>query len=342
MGHAPDFETLVERHRREIQVHCYRMLGSLADAEDLAQETFLRAWKGRDGFEGRASVRTWLYRIATNACLDVLARRPRRVLPDQLGPAGEPAGPIAAADLPWLEPYPDRLLDGAAPDDTGAAVVERETIELAYLAAVQHLPPRQRATLILRDVLGWSAKETASLLETSVASANSALQRARATLRERLPARRAEWTVGDPTAEETALLKRFIAAYESGDPAAVARLLHEDAQAVMPPYTLWFGNRASIIRALSLSMDPASPDCVGRFRMLPVRANRQPAVATYLRRPDEHEHRWFGVTLLTIEGGLITAMAAFESLTAAVWGLPETWPEAPDDHWYPGKMQSRA
>ncbi|WP_410645460.1 RNA polymerase subunit sigma-70 [Amycolatopsis sp. lyj-346] len=345
MGHAPDFETLVERHRREIQVHCYRMLGSLADAEDLTQETFLRAWKGRDGFEGRASVRTWLYRIATNACLDVLARRPRRVLPDQLGPAGEPAGPIAAADLPWLEPYPDRLLDGAAPggtDDTGAAVIERETIELAYLAAVQYLPPRQRATLILRDVLGWPAKETAALLETSVASANSALQRARATLRERLPARRAEWTVGNATAEETALVKRFIAAYEAADPGAVARLLHEDAQAIMPPYTLWFGNRASIVHALSLSLDPASPDCVGRFRMRPVHANRQPAVAAYLRRPEEHDHRWFGVTLLTIEDGLITAMAAFESLTAAAWGLPETWPAGHDDHASTAKIQSGA
>ncbi|GHG31678.1 MULTISPECIES: RNA polymerase subunit sigma-70 [Amycolatopsis] len=334
-----DFETLVEQHRREIQVHCYRMLGSLADAEDLTQETFLRAWKGRDGFEGRASVRTWLYRIATNACLDVLARRPRRVLPDQLGPAGEPVGPIEAADLPWLEPYPDRLLESAGPDD---AVVERETIELAYLAAVQYLPPRQRAALILRDVLGWSAKEAAASLETSVASANSALQRARATLRERLPARRAEWTVGDPTAEETALLKRFIAAYEAGDVSAVARLLHEDAQAIMPPYTLWFGNRASIARALSFSLDPASPDCVGRFRMRPVRANRQPAVATYLRRPGEHDHRWFGVTLLTIEDGLITAMAAFESATAAAWGLPETWPGEHEGHAPGEKMQNRA
>ncbi|MGW5742625.1 RNA polymerase subunit sigma-70 [Amycolatopsis sp. NPDC003861] len=331
-----DFETLVERHRREIQVHCYRMLGSLADAEDLTQETFLRAWKARDGFEGRASVRTWLYRIATNACLDVLARRPRRVLPDQLGPAGEPDGPIAAADLPWLEPYPDRLLDGAGPDD---AVVDRETIELAYLAAVQYLPPRQRAALILRDVLGWSAKETAASLETSVASANSALQRARATLRERLPPRRTEWTVGDPTAEEAALLKRFIAAYEAGDVSAVARLLHEDAQAIMPPYSLWFGNRASIVRALSFSLDPASPDCVGRFRMRPVRANRQPAVATYLKRPEEHDYRWFGVTLFTVEAGSITAMAAFESATAAAWGLPETWR---DDRGPAGMMQSDA
>ncbi|MEV6646598.1 RNA polymerase subunit sigma-70 [Amycolatopsis sp. NPDC051371] len=322
MGHAPDFETVVARHRREIQVHCYRMLGSLSDAEDLAQETFLRAWKARDRFEGRASVRTWLYRIATNACLDVLARRPRRVLPDQLGPAGEPDGPIAAADLPWLEPFPDRLLDEAGPD---AVVVERETIELAYLAAVQYLPPRQRAALVLRDVLGWSAKETADLLETSVASANSALQRARATLRERLPARRAEWTAGDPTDRETALLKQFIAAYEAGDPQAVARLLHAEARAVMPPYELWFGNAAAIVRALSLSLDPASPHCVGRFRMRPTRANRQPAVATWLRRPGEDDYRWFGVSLLTIEHGLITDLAAFESVPAAAWGLPETW-----------------
>ncbi|MFG1641713.1 RNA polymerase subunit sigma-70 [Amycolatopsis sp. NPDC049252] len=318
-----DFESVVERHRREIQVHCYRMLGSLSDAEDLTQETFLRAWKSRDGFEGRASVRTWLYRIATNACLDTLARRPRRVLPDQLGPSGEPGGPLAAADLPWLEPYPDRLLDAGSPD---AVVVERETIELAFLAAVQYLPPRQRAVLMLRDVLGWPAKETASVLETTVASANSALQRARTTLRERLPARRAEWSAGDPTAGEAALLKRFIAAYEQGDPHAVARLLHEDAQAIMPPYPLWFGSRGAITAALSLSLDPAAPTCVGRFRMRPIRANRQPAVATYLRRPGEDAYRWFGVTLLTVERGLVAAMAAFEALPAGPWGLPETWP----------------
>ncbi|SFW76051.1 RNA polymerase subunit sigma-70 [Amycolatopsis australiensis] len=323
MGHIPDFEALVERHRREIQVHCYRMLGSLTEAEDLTQETFLRAWKARDRFEGRAGVRTWLYRIATNACLDVLARRPRRVLPDQLGPSGQPAGPLEAADLPWLEPYPDRLLDVPGPD---AAVVERETIELAYLAALQYLPPRQRAALVLRDVLGWSAKDTAGLLETSVASANSALQRARATLRERLPAHRTEWTVGDPTAEEAALLKRFVAAYEAGDHRAVARLLHEDAQAVMPPYTLWFGSRDAIVAALALSLDPGSPHCVGRFRMRATRANRQPAVATYLRRPGEDAYRWFGVSLLTVEDGLVTAMAAFESASAAAWDLPETWP----------------
>ena len=178
------FAALFERHRRELQVHCYRMLGSFEDAEDLVQETFLRAWRGRASFsfQGTASFRAWLYRIATNACLDALRKRPRRVLPQQLVPAGDPAAPPPPpADLPWLQPYPDRLLEpiASAEDEPGAVVVVRETIELAFMAAIQHLSPRQRAVLILRDVLGWSAKETASLLEASVASVNSALQRAR-------------------------------------------------------------------------------------------------------------------------------------------------------------------
>ena len=316
-----EFEALVERHRREIQVHCYRMLGSFSDAEDLTQETFLRAWKGRGGFEGRSSLRTWLYRIATNVCLDALARHPRRVLPDQLGPPGDPVGTVAPVDLPWLEPYPDALLDAAAPDDTGAAVVERETIELAFLAAIQYLPPRQRAALILRDVLGWSARETAELLETSVPSANSAVQRARATLRERLPARRAEWAPsGSP--EELALLRRFIEAYEAADPRAVAELLREDARAVMPPLPLWFASRDAIVGALTASMVPGSPHFRGRFRMLPVWANRQPAVASYLQAPGTSEFRWFGVTLLVLQDGLVASMAAFETVPCDAFGLP--------------------
>src|SRR5918995_126434 len=174
------FSALVERHRRELQVHCYRMLGSLDEAEDLTQETFLRAWRKRASFEGRSTIRAWLYRIATNACLDALQRRPRRAT----------GGGVA-----WLQPYPDELLEGvAAPgDEPDAAAVEKETIELAFMVAVQHLPPRPRAVLILRDVLGWSAKETAALLETSVPAANSALQRARAALKEHLPEHRSEW-----------------------------------------------------------------------------------------------------------------------------------------------------
>src|SRR5919107_4151785 len=192
------FTALVERHRAELQVHCYRMLGSFEDSEDLVQETFLRAWRGRASFSPRASssFRAWLYRIATNACLDVLRRRPRRILPPQVAPAADPTVPPSPpADLAWLQPYPDRLLEPIAPahDEPGAVVVARETIELAFIAAIQHLPPRQRAVLILRDVLGWSAKETASLLDVTVVSANSALQRGRATLRQLLPERRTEW-----------------------------------------------------------------------------------------------------------------------------------------------------
>ncbi|MGW4485437.1 RNA polymerase subunit sigma-70 [Amycolatopsis sp. NPDC004368] len=320
-----DFGTLLERHRREIRVHCYRMSGSFEEAEDLTQEAFLRAWKGRAGFEGRASVRTWLYRIATNVCLDALARRPRRALPDELGAAADPGGVPAALDVPWLGPIPDDLLQPTAPDDPGATVVERETIELAFLAAIQHLPPRQRAALVLRDVLGWPARDTAAALETSVASANSAVQRARETLRKRLPARRADWAAsGTTTAEESALLRRLVAAYEAGDPNAVAELLAEDARAVMPPYALWFDSRERIAAALRTSMDPESPYFTGRFRMVAVRANRQPAVATWVCRRGESVFRRFGVTVLTVENGLVTAMAAFETPSFEPYGLPET------------------
>ena len=182
-GNESAFAALFERHRRELHVHCYRMLGSLEDAEDLVQETFLRAWRKRASFQGRSSFRAWLYRIATNVCLDALARDRRR------------APPSSPVDVPRLQPDPDHLLDGIAPAEAepDAAIISKETIELAFLVAIHHLPPRQRAALILRDVLGWSARETASLLEGSVVSVNSALQRARATLREHLPPRRLDW-----------------------------------------------------------------------------------------------------------------------------------------------------
>jgi RNA polymerase sigma-70 factor, ECF subfamily len=208
------FAALTERHRRELQVHCYRMLGSFEDSEDLVQETFLRAWRKRRSFNqrGATSFRAWLYRIATNACLDVLRARPRRVLPSEVEAAADPTvAPSPPSDLPWLQPYPDRLLEPTAPaqDQPGEVVVARETIELAFLAAIQHLAPRQRAVLIFREVLGWSAKDTASMLEASVASVNSALQRARATLRDRLPERRTEWAPSSgPSEEERELLRR--------------------------------------------------------------------------------------------------------------------------------------
>ena len=256
------FAARCERHRGELQVHCYRMLGSFEDAEDLVQETFLRAWRGRASFgaDGRFSLRAWLYRIATNACLDVLRSRPRRSCRRRWRrPGTRPRRLRRPADLPWLQPYPDRLLESIAPpeDEPGAVVVARETIELAFLAAIQHLPPRQRAVLILRDVLGWSAKDTASLLEASVASVNSALQRARATLRDRLPERRTEWApASGPSDEERELLRRYVEAHERADVDALAELLREDARLTMPPHPTWYEGREAILIASRQGFDP--------------------------------------------------------------------------------------
>ncbi|MBM7787880.1 sigma-70 family RNA polymerase sigma factor [Tenggerimyces flavus] len=306
------FTALVERHRGELQVHCYRMLGSLEDAEDLVQETFLRAWRSRESFGGSYSFRAWLYRIATNACLDVLRSRSRRVLPPDVGPAADPAAALAPpADLPWLQPYPDALLDQvAAPEDEPAAVVvSRETIELTFIAAIQHLPPRQRAVLILRDVLGWTAKDTAELLEGTVTSANSALQRARATLRQRLGERRTDWrTESSPSAEERELLRRYIEAHERSDLDALAALLREDAWLAMPPHPTWFAGRAAILVAASASFDSS----FGTLRSIPAWANRQPGVAHYLRAPGSTEWVGLAIDVLRIEDGLVAEITSFD------------------------------
>ena len=232
-----DFAALLERHRRELHVHCYRMLGSFEDAEDTTQETFLRAWRKRESFEGRSSLRSWLYSIATNASLDQLKRRPRK-----------PAG----GEVLWLQPYPDELLDTVASDEDepDAVVVDKETIELAFLVAIQYLPPRQRAALIVRDVLGWSARETADLLDTTVASANSALQRARATMKEHLPERRLEWRPGDdPSEREKALVARYVQATEVVDTDAFRDMLREDAVFSMPPEPGRWEGRDNIINS---------------------------------------------------------------------------------------------
>jgi RNA polymerase sigma-70 factor (ECF subfamily) len=326
-GDEPAFARLVERYRPELQVHCYRMVGSFEDSEDLVQETFLRAWRGRASFSPRAnaSFRAWLYRIATNACLDVLRSRPRRILPPQVAPAADPAVPPSPpADLPWLQPYPDRLLEPIAPpqDEPGAVVVARETIELAFLAAIQHLPPRQRAALILRDVLGWSAKETASLLETSVASANSALQRARATLRDRLPARRTEWApTSGPSEEERELLQRYVAAHERADADALAELLREDVFLAMPPHPTWYAGRKAIMVAMRQGFDPD----FGRLRTLVAAANMQPAAAHYLRAPGESAYRPLALDVLRLEAGRVAEIDSFvfPDLFPA-FGLPPT------------------
>ena len=320
-GDEAAFVSLVERYRRELHVHCYRMTGSFEDAEDLVQETFLRAWRRRASFEGRSTFRAWLYRIATNACLDALAHERRRARPDP-GAALPPP-----ADLPWLQPYPDLLLDGAAPSEgePDAAAVSKETIELAFLAAIQHLPPRQRAVLILRDVLGWSAKETASLLESSAASVNSALQRARATLKKRLPRRRLEWAAGaDPSEEERALLQRYVDAHERADIAGLAALLRDDALLTMPPQPLWYRGRDVIATFLAEAIEPASPDYIGHFRLVPTRANRQPAAANYLRRPGDSVYRALALDVLRVEEGKVVEIVAFPADLFPAFGLPPT------------------
>jgi RNA polymerase sigma-70 factor (ECF subfamily) len=317
LGDESAFGALVERHRRELRVHCYRMLGSFEDAEDLVQETFLRAWRGRTSFtfQGPSSFRAWLYRIATNTCLDALEGRQRRVLPSQLGPAADPrAGLQPPADVPWLQPYPDQLLESAAPSDAAPdeAVVSKETIELTFIAAIQILPPRQRAVLIVRDVLGWSAKTTASLLETSVASVNSALQRARATLKTHLPASRLEWAASsDPSADELRVLRRYLDAYESGDVAELAAVLREDARLLMPPYREWYDGRAAIVTFAQAFADSSSPGFRGELRGIPTRANMQPAVAWYLRRPPESTLRALSVDVLRVENGKVAEITGF-------------------------------
>jgi RNA polymerase sigma-70 factor (ECF subfamily) len=303
------------------------MLGSFEDSEDLVQETLLRAWRKRASFGsgGRSSFRAWLYRIATNACLDVLRRRPRRVLPPQVAAAGDPAAPLSPpADLPWLQPYPDRLLEPTTPaeDEPGAVVVARETIELAFIAAIQHLPPRQRAVLLLRDLLEWSAKDTASMLEASVASVNSALQRARATLRDRLGERRTEWArSSEPSQEERELLRRYVDAHERADADAMSELLRQDVFLTMPPHPTWYAGREAIMVAMRQGFDPD----FGRLRTLVAGANMQPAAAHYLRQPGESEYRALALDVLRLEGGRVAEIDSFlfPELFPA-FGLPPT------------------
>jgi RNA polymerase sigma-70 factor (ECF subfamily) len=316
-GDEAAFTALAERYRRELRVHCYRLLGSIDDAEDMVQESLLRAWRGRNGFEGRSLFRTWLYRIATNVCLKALERRPRRVMPPDLRPATSepPDEASASSEIPWLQPYPDHLLgplEPAAPPEAepDAVVVSRETIELAYLAAIQHLPPRQRAILILRDALDWSAQETAALLDTSVAAVNSALQRARATMRERLPPRRLDWApASNPSEEERAVLQRYMDAHDRADSTALAALLREDARLTMPPILSWYEGRDTVVKMAALAFDPA----FGHLRAVPTGANRQPAAAWYLRRPGDTAHRALALDVLRIEAGMIAEITTFVS-----------------------------
>jgi RNA polymerase sigma-70 factor (ECF subfamily) len=311
-GDRDAFAAVTARYRHELQVHCYRMVGSLEDAEDMVQETLLRAWRRRETFRGRSTVRAWLYGIATNACLDALDRRGRRLLPPAVASAADPAAPPPpASEIGWLEPYPDQLLDELADEEAGPdeTIVGRETVELAFLVAIQHLPPRQRAILILRDVLGWSAREAAEALGTSVIATNSALQRARATLKDKLPPRRVEWARAETQdAEERSLLARYVDAWNRSDVDGLVALLTEDARLAMPPTPAWYDGREAI--GIFLAGYPLAPTTPPHIHV-PTRANRQPAFAVFLSGDPGTKPRPLGLEVLRIEHGLIAEIDIF-------------------------------
>ncbi|MEA2518931.1 MAG: polymerase sigma-70 factor, subfamily [Chloroflexota bacterium] len=300
-----ELDARLETHRTELTAYCYRMLGSAFEAEDAVQETFIRAWRAYDQFEGRAALRSWLYKIATNVCLDMKGASQRRALPVDMSPARTADSTLGAplAENAWIEPVPD---DRAIPSggDPAEVAVARESIRLAFVAALQHLPPRQRAVLILREVLRWKADEVAELLDTTVASVNSALQRARATLADK------DLVAGDPTpreldAEHEALLRRYVAAFEQYDMDALTSLLNEDARWSMPPYELWLQTHADI-RAWCLG---PGIGCEGS-RLIPIKASGAPGFAQYKPAPGGGWAPW-SIQVLQIEGDRIAGITFF-------------------------------
>ena len=329
------FERLVAPHRGELHAHCYRMLGSVHDAEDALQDALLRAWRGLAGFEGRSSLRSWLYRIATNACLDAIERRPKRVLPIDYAPASDPhQGPgEPIVESVWVEPYPDEALGiGDGPAGPEARYEQREAVELAFVAALQHLPATQRAVLILRDVLGFSAKETAAALETTVASANSALQRAREAVDGRLPEQTQQATLrelGDERVRE--LVERYMEAWERDDVDTVVSMLAEEASFTMPPLRTWFGGRENI--RVFLVGSPMSG--AWRWRPLRVRANGQEALAFYCWDQDEGAYIPFALNVLTFAGDHIADVTAFITTTAPADASRETVARMPEQPFEP-------
>ena len=320
MTDSNDITTVMEQHRRELHVHCYRMLGSFDDAEDAVQETFLRAWRYRESRKEDAPLRPWLYQIATNTCLDAIARDKRRALVNAVSETGDNVAPNVA-EVTWLQPYPDALLEAAGPREAepDAVVVTKETIELAFLAVIQLLTPQQRAALILRDVLGWSAKETAELLEASVASVNGALQRARATLRRHLPSRKAEWPTGvDATVAERELVRKFVEASEQADTEWFASVIREDAVFRMPPEPGETIGRDAMMR---LWVEGGFGSTM-RLRCLTTRANRQPAVAFYNLAKDGTKYDAMALDVIRIEEGKITEVVTFPPNVFEDFGLP--------------------
>jgi len=307
------FDELARQYRRALHVHCYRMLGSFSEAEDLVQDTLLRAWRGRDSFDendGEAGMRRWLYRIATNACVDRLRGTARQ------------ATQRSESEVPWLQPYPDHLLDELRAHEVppDAAAVNKETIALSYIALIQLLPAQQRAVLVLRDVLGWSAAETASLLELSVAAINSSLQRARTTLAQQSDTRAALDRSNAPTSDERAILAAFIAAHESADAAASLALMSQDIRVTMPPLPQSYRGIAALAPLLQRAA------AMGEWRLIPSWANRQPAAVSYLRRPGESHFRAFKVDVLHVRAGLITEITTFEARLVETFGLPSLLP----------------
>ena len=326
-GKEDAFEPLVEPYRGELHAHCYRMLGSVHDAEDAVQEALLRSWRGLKRFEGRSSLRSWLYTIATNTCLNHLAKRPKRVLPVDYGPSWDPHDGVGepVVESVWIEPYPDaQLADGAVSPE--ARYEQRESVELAFVAALQHLAANQRAALILREVLGFSAAEVAEALDTSVASVNSALQRARKTVDEKLPAQSQQATlraIGDERLQE--IVERYIDALGSDDVDAVVELLAEDAAWSMPPLASWFRGLDDV--AGFLAGGPMSGEW--RWRRLATTANGQPAVAAYTWDEAEQCYLPFALDVITFEGDRIKEVTAF--ITRAMeGGDPEYYARFPD------------
>jgi RNA polymerase sigma-70 factor (ECF subfamily) len=319
---SDEFVRRAERYRPELLAHCYRMLGSQADAEDAVQETYVRAWRSFASFEARSSERTWLYRIATNTCLTARQHHSRRVLPSGLGaPSADPSAPPGPADpaVAWLQPFPDAMISPDA-NDPAAIVVTRDSVRLALIASLQHLPSRQRAVLILRDVLAWPAAEVAELLGMSVAAVKSALQRARARMGEVAPAADQVPELTEP--EHRELLSRYIAAFQNADAAALERLLRQDATLEAPPLRNWYAGLRYCMPYMATHV-LGSP---GHWRMLPTSANGQPAVAAWYRGSDG-AYLPYGIVVLTATAGGISRITSFgfpELLTA--FGFPAVPP----------------